>query len=315
MKGNRFVKFLLGAVLMIAAISPVTVLADTKDIQVKVDNVSVHFPDAKPFIDPSTSRTMIPVRFVSEKLGASVDWDGAKQTVIMNKDGKQISLKIGEKKAVVAGQEITFDAAATLQNNRTFVPLRFVSEAYGAKVDWLATERLVLITTNLSDGTGTSGTTTPGTGQPGTPSQGSNTPTTPSGGNTSQKPGEVGSKVGAEGQFTVVAPSHPDFLLPKDPVTEPAMDAFVASLKYENGILSGKIPTLPQGHLIGLIYVDYTDKKMNNNLTHTKEGESFSVKVGSKGGKLSFAIYQGNEGKNGVYVTIPQMEVEWGTKR
>jgi hypothetical protein len=315
MKKNRFAQYLLGAALMIAAISPVTVLADSKEIQVRVDNVSVQFPDAKPFIDPFTSRTMIPIRFVSEKLGASVEWDGAKQTVTMTKEGKQISLKIGEKKAIVAGKQITFDAAATLQNNRTFVPLRFVSEAYGAKVDWLATERLVLITTNLPGGTGTSGTTIPGAGQTGTPSQGSNTLTTPSGGNTSQKPGEVGSKVGADGQFTVIAPSHPDFLLPKDPVTEPAMDAFVASLKYENGILTGKVPTLPKGHLIGLIYVDNEDKNMNKNLTHTKEGESFSVKVGSKGGKISFAIYQGNEGKNGVFVTIPQMEVEWGTKR
>lgn len=304
MKKNRFAQYLLGAALLTTAVSPVTVLADSKDIQVKVDNVSVEFPDVKPYIDPSTSRTMIPIRFVSEKLGASVEWDGANRTVTMTKEGKQISLKIGEKKATVSGKQITFDAAATLQNNRTFVPLRFVSEAYGAKVDWLATERLVLITTNLSDGTGTSG-TTPVAGQPGT--------TNPGSGNTSTS--GVGSKVGVDGQFTVVAPSHPDFLLPKDPVTEPAVDAFVASLKYENGILTGKVPTLPKGHLIGLIYVDNEDKNMNKNLTHTKEGESFSVKVGSKGGKISFAIYQGNEGKNGVFVTIPQMEVEWGTKR
>ncbi|WP_342405574.1 stalk domain-containing protein [Brevibacillus sp. FSL K6-2834] len=307
MKKIRFVKYLLGAALMTAAISPVTVLADSKDIQVKVDNVSVHFPDAKPFIDPSTSRTMIPVRFVSEKLGASVDWDGANQTVTMTKDGKQISLKIGEKKAVVAGQEITFDAAATLQNNRTFVPLRFVSEAYGAKVDWVATERLVLITTNLSDGTGTPDTATPDTGQPGT--------TNPGSGNSSVTPGSsgVGSKVGLDEQFTVVAPSYPDFLLPKHPETEPAIDAFVASLKYENGKISGVVPDLPEGYLMGLLYTDKVDKTMTKNLTGTKEGQAFSIPVGR--GTLSFVIYQGNEGRNGVYVTVPQMEVEWGTKR
>ncbi|MFS0557234.1 stalk domain-containing protein [Brevibacillus sp. 179-C9.3 HS] len=309
MKKIRFVKYLLGAALMTAAISPVTVRADSKDIQVKVDNVSVHFPDAKPFIDPSTSRTMIPVRFVSEKLGASVDWDGAKQTVIMNKDGKQISLKIGEKKAVVAGQEITFDAAATLQNNRTFVPLRFVSEAYGAKVDWLATERLVLITTNLPDGTGTPGTATPSTGQPGT--------TNPGSGNSSVTPGSsgVGSKVGLDEQFTVVAPSYPDFLLPKDSTTEPAVEAFLNSLKFENGVITGKIPQLPEGHVMALTYTDDKDKNLNQNLTKTKEGESFSITVSENGGQINFAIFQGNVGKNGVFVYVPEMKVEWGAKR
>lgn len=303
MKKIRFAQYLLGAALMTAAISPVTVLADSKEIQVRVDNVSVQFPDAKPFIDPFTSRTMIPIRFVSEKLGASVEWDGAKQTVTMTKDGKQISLKIGEKKAIVAGKQITFDAAATLQNNRTFVPLRFVSEAYGAKVDWLATERLVLITTNLPDGTGTSGTTTPGAGQPGT--------TNPGNGNTSTS--GVGSKVGVDGQFTVVAPSYPNMLLPKHPETEPAIDAFVASLKYENGKISGVVPDLPEGYLMGLLYTDKVDKTMTKDLTGTKEGQAFSIPVGR--GTLSFVIYQGNEGKNEVYVKLPEMEVEWGNKR
>ncbi|MCG6197985.1 copper amine oxidase N-terminal domain-containing protein, partial [Anoxybacillus sp. LAT_38] len=74
MKKNRFAQYLLGTALLTTAVSPVTVLADSKDIQVKVDDVSVQFPDAKPYIDPSTSRTMIPIRFISEKLGASVEW-------------------------------------------------------------------------------------------------------------------------------------------------------------------------------------------------------------------------------------------------
>ncbi len=310
MKKNRFAQYLLGTALLTTAVSPVTVLADSKDIQVKVDDVSVQFPDAKPYIDPSTSRTMIPIRFVSEKLGASVEWDGAKQTVTMTKEGKQISLKIGEKKATVSGKQITFDAAATLQNNRTFVPLRFVSEAYGAKVDWLATERLVLITTNLPGGTGTSGTTTPGAGQPGT--------TNPGSGNTSTS--GVGSKVGVDGQFTVVAPSDPDMLLPKDPVTEPAIEAFIASLKYENGIVSGKIPELPAGHTINFHYKDTSDGKWGNrandrDFNNLKPGDTFSAKVVGAGGYLSFGLFKGAEGKNGVVVNLPDMTVEWEAKR
>lgn len=121
---------------------------EPKPISIKVNGAVVNLPDAKPFIDQSTNRTMVPVRFVSEKLGAKVEWDGSAQTVKIIKDGKQISLRIGEKRATVSGKQINFDAAAILHNNRTFVPLRFISEAYGAKVDWLAAERLVSIQTD-----------------------------------------------------------------------------------------------------------------------------------------------------------------------
>lgn len=123
-------------------------LAETgaeKPITVKVDNSVIDFPDAKPFID--NGRTMVPVRFVSQALGATVQWDGAAKTVKMNRQGKSISLKIGEKRANVNGKAITFDAAAQLRESRTYVPLRFVSEAYGERVDWFAAERVVQITT------------------------------------------------------------------------------------------------------------------------------------------------------------------------
>lgn len=125
---------------------------EPKPISIKVNGAVVNLPDAKPFIDQATNRTMVPIRFVSEKLGAKVDWDGATQTVKITKAGKQIALRIGEKRATVSGKQITFDAAARLQNNRTFVPLRFISEAYGAKVDWLAAERLVSINTGTPSG-------------------------------------------------------------------------------------------------------------------------------------------------------------------
>ncbi|MGN7472015.1 stalk domain-containing protein [Brevibacillus brevis] len=292
MKGNRFVKFLLGAVLMTAAISPVTVRADSKDIQVKVDNVSVHFPDAKPFIDPSTSRTMIPVRFVSEKLGASVDWDGAKQTVIMNKDGKQISLKIGEKKAVVAGQEITFDAAATLQNNRTFVPLRFISETYGAKVEWLASERLVNITTGTNNFTNPTNGTKPsngiGTGTNPTPSTGTNPSTGTGGSGTPFKPPI------REGQAENVE----------------AMKRAVQTFKVEDGVLKGVVPNDIKGYML----IEFNGENPNVPIVKTqylKPGTPFELKINDTKGVIEL------HGQNGtafglVGIEYPSMEIIGG---
>lgn len=106
-------------------------------VDVYVYGEPVVFPDQKPFIDTSVNRTYVPVRFVSEALGAEVGWDQTTKTVTINKDDQQILLTIDSDKATVgADQVVTLDAPAALVNDRTVVPLRFVSEVLGAKVDW-----------------------------------------------------------------------------------------------------------------------------------------------------------------------------------
>ncbi|CAI8943472.1 Copper amine oxidase N-terminal domain-containing protein [Brevibacillus sp. IT-7CA2] len=312
------------ALTMLASIAtPIAVLAKDGNVNVKVNGTLVNFPDAKPYIDDSNDRTMVPARFVSEALGYQVFWNEAQRKVIIQKtvNGKGfiVTLKEGENKAEVDGKQVTFDAKAVIKDDRTFVPLRFVSESFGADVDWVEKESLVVITTSEGAGAGTgkvpgngAGTTTPPTGGTGT---GTTPGSTPSNGTGTSPSAGVGEKVGADKQFTVVAPSYPDMLMPKDPVTEPAVEAFLGSLKYENGTLTGKIPNLPKGHLMTLTYTDGKDKSLNQNFTKTKEGQSFSIKISNNGGKVTFAIYEGNLGKNDVYITIPEMKVEWGSKR
>lgn len=124
-----------------------TVFADEKEIRVNVDDKFIDIPDAKPYIDSSSGRTLVPVRFVSQSLGAQVYWDNAKRTVTITRAGKTTVLKVGEKKALVAGKSISFDSAATIKDSRTFVPLRFVSEAYGAQVIWDKINKNVYIVT------------------------------------------------------------------------------------------------------------------------------------------------------------------------
>lgn len=97
----------------------------------------VQFPDAQPYINSENNRTMIPIRFVAQELGVKVDWDGEKQIAIMITPNTRISLPVGSNKALVNGQEKTFDAPAEIRDDRTYVPLRFVSEAMGAQVKWI----------------------------------------------------------------------------------------------------------------------------------------------------------------------------------
>ena len=60
----------------------------------------------------------------------------------------KVVFKIGDKKAVSNGAEITLNAAPEIINNRTLVPARAVSDAFGYDIEWDGERRLVEITTN-----------------------------------------------------------------------------------------------------------------------------------------------------------------------
>lgn len=81
-------------------------------------------------------RMLIPVRALSEGFGATVGWDPVAKKVTISNGTTQIVLTLGSNIALVNGVEVTIDAAATTLNNRTIVPLRFITETLGLKVDW-----------------------------------------------------------------------------------------------------------------------------------------------------------------------------------
>lgn len=98
------------------------------------------------------NRTMLPARFVAENLGAEVFWDSEKRLVtIVGKhletgDDVTILICIGSDIAYVNGREVKLDSPAFIENNRTYTPIRFISEELGASVEWIETERKVVIT-------------------------------------------------------------------------------------------------------------------------------------------------------------------------
>lgn len=92
--------------------------------------------DVAPFIDPKTNRTLVPVRFVVEFLGGTVQWDAATKTVTIELNGKTVKLTINSKIAYVNGVAYTLDQPPIIKHNRTFIPLRFVVEALGFNVQW-----------------------------------------------------------------------------------------------------------------------------------------------------------------------------------
>ncbi|MDR1540944.1 MAG: copper amine oxidase N-terminal domain-containing protein [Clostridiales bacterium] len=82
------------------------------------------------------SRTLAPLRLISEALGASVTWDEGTQTVSVRNSGTAVTLAIGSLSAEVNGNPVTLDAAPKIIGDRTYLPLRFISESLNSTVDY-----------------------------------------------------------------------------------------------------------------------------------------------------------------------------------
>ncbi|MDN4617664.1 copper amine oxidase N-terminal domain-containing protein [Paenibacillus sp. PsM32] len=144
MKKNFALIVVVTMMAIATTLQPAPVQAAT-DIKVTVNQTPVKFPDQKPYLDHS--RVLIPTRFVAQSLGGKVEYNSANKTVTIEQSGKTITLKINSSKVTVGSKVITLDVPAKVIKGRTVVPLRFVSEAMGAMVDWNQNKSLVAITT------------------------------------------------------------------------------------------------------------------------------------------------------------------------
>ncbi|MCL2456678.1 MAG: copper amine oxidase N-terminal domain-containing protein, partial [Defluviitaleaceae bacterium] len=95
-------------------------------------NAQTQTMDVVPMIQ--NGRTLLPVRFIANALGAGVDWNDARKEVTLTIDGGSRILPIG-----IITPELSalgMDVPPQITNGRTMVPLRFISEFFGAVVTW-----------------------------------------------------------------------------------------------------------------------------------------------------------------------------------
>lgn len=106
--------------------------------------------DVSPFIE--NNRTMVPARAIFEAMGAQVNWVEENRTVIMvrqkGEEFTSVVLQIGLENAFVNSESVELDAPAKIKDNRTFVPLRFIIEAFNESITWDDATRTVSIVTN-----------------------------------------------------------------------------------------------------------------------------------------------------------------------
>lgn len=105
-----------------------------------------HVNDVAPII--KNSRTMLPIRIVAENLGAYVGWNNDLRKVTIEKTGMIIEIFIDSAYAKVNGRTVILDSPAFIQNDRTYLPVRFIAENLGATVLWDDYSRDVVIVPN-----------------------------------------------------------------------------------------------------------------------------------------------------------------------
>ena len=109
-----------------------------KKVKIDPDNDKV-----VPYI--TNERTLVPIRFVAENLGAEVLWEEGWKYCIIKKDDKEIKINFNSAELEVTGEKTVFDAPVELKFDRTMVPLRFVSEQLGCDVYWNDRNRAVVL--------------------------------------------------------------------------------------------------------------------------------------------------------------------------
>jgi Copper amine oxidase N-terminal domain len=119
--------------------------AQYNNIRVRIDGKPLRFGTAKPIY--KNGRVLVPLRGVFEALGADVRYDEERRSIRATSGSNDIRLMIGDRDARVNGVTQELDEPAMIIGSSTYVPLRFVSESFGAQVRWNDARQLVAIMT------------------------------------------------------------------------------------------------------------------------------------------------------------------------
>ena len=104
------------------------------NITVKVVGKAIQF-DANPYID-NNNRVMVPLRAIVEELRAQVNYNDETRVININKQGKVTLFTLNSPLVMVNGEQQIMDTSPVVKNSRTMVPLRYVGEYLGLKVNW-----------------------------------------------------------------------------------------------------------------------------------------------------------------------------------
>ncbi len=126
-----FKRFLISAMFALAAVSS-TAFASHIDIKINGEYI---YTDSAVIIENGVS--LAPVRFICEGLGAEkINWNGKDQIVDIDMGTNEVSFNLNEDTAQIGNKKYSFSSDIRVINDRTYIPVRFISEFTGANVNW-----------------------------------------------------------------------------------------------------------------------------------------------------------------------------------
>lgn len=137
MKRKKKLSLSLSLALVAASVFIPQIQSYASQIGVTINGSAVQFnaSTGSPFVD-SSNRTQVPLRATMEAYGCDVDWDRNTRTAIVQKDGKTVKVPIGSNNISINGYQVENDTVAVIKDNRTYLPIRAVLEAFGGYVSW-----------------------------------------------------------------------------------------------------------------------------------------------------------------------------------
>lgn len=151
LNSSKYGIVLLALMLIVLTVFTAPEASADSSVRLVIDGKSVE-ASPKPFI--KNGRTLVPVRIISEQLGAKVDWNEADRTVSIVKGDRSVLLRIDSRLTEYKSNNEKIynlsDTAPVIEEGRTFVPLRVVSNALGVGIDWIDDSRTVVVDSSKS---------------------------------------------------------------------------------------------------------------------------------------------------------------------
>lgn len=118
-------------------------------IKLEIENKNASINEQKATLDVPAKlingRTMVPIRFISESFGCKVNWDAKAKEITIIRHDMSFKLWLGKNYAMVGERKQSLDSPPVIVEGRTLVPLRFISEPFGAKVNWDAKTKKITV--------------------------------------------------------------------------------------------------------------------------------------------------------------------------
>lgn len=123
-------------------------------IELRIDDPNIYVNGVGAQIDPSNfnivptiidGRTLVPIRAIMDGIDGEINWDASERRIDLKYKETTISLWLDNKTAKVNGQDIALDVPPMTIEDRTMLPLRFVGEKLGMKVEWIDTTQTIIL--------------------------------------------------------------------------------------------------------------------------------------------------------------------------